>query len=75
LIGAGFNPVTGDYSHGAAGHWIEGGARLHPVEEVTIAGNLGAMLCEVDHVGSDLLWLGRIGSPSLRISRMTVAGR
>jgi PmbA protein len=74
LIGMGFNPVTGDYSRGAAGHWIEGGEITGPVEEITIAGNLGDMLRDVDAVAADLLWLGRIASPSLRIARMTVAG-
>jgi PmbA protein len=75
LIGMGFNPVTGDYSRGAAGLWIENGEIVHPVEEVTIAGNFGQMLRDVDAVGSDLLWLGRIASPTLRVARMTVAGR
>jgi PmbA protein len=74
LIGMGFNPTTGDYSRGAAGHWIENGALTHPVEEVTIAANFGDMLLGIDAVGSDLLWLTRIGSPSVRVSRMTVAG-
>ncbi|HYB13831.1 MAG TPA: TldD/PmbA family protein [Myxococcota bacterium] len=74
LIGQGFNPVTGDYSRGAAGFWIEGGAIAHPVEEVTIAGNFGEMLRAVDAVGRDLLWLGSIASPSVRVARMTVAG-
>jgi len=75
LIGQGFNPVTGDYSRGAAGQWIEGGELSGPVEELTIAGNFGEMLREVDAVGSDLLWLGRVASPSLRIARMTIAGQ
>jgi len=74
LIGMGFNPVTGDYSRGAVGLWIEGGKILHPVEEVTIAGNLADMLAAIDAIGSDLLWLGRIASPSLRIASMTIAG-
>jgi PmbA protein len=74
LIGMGFNPVTGDYSRGAAGLWIENGAIDGPVEEITIAGNFGDMLRDVDAVGSDLVWLGRIASPSLRVARMTVAG-
>jgi len=74
LIGMGFNPVTGDYSRGAAGLWIEGGEIRHPVEEITIAANFGDMLRDVDAVGDDLLWLGRVASPSLRIARMTVAG-
>jgi PmbA protein len=74
LIGMGFNPVTGDYSRGAAGLWIEAGELAGPVEEITIAGNFGDMLREVDAVASDLIWLGRVASPSLRIARMTVAG-
>jgi hypothetical protein len=70
----GFNPVTGDFSRGAAGLWIEGGRPVHAVEEVTIAGNLGAMLEAVDAVGNDLLWLGSVAAPTLRVARMTVAG-
>ncbi len=58
LIGMGFNPVTGDYSRGAAGLWIEDGRVVHAVEEITIAGNLGDMLAAIDLVGSDLLWAG-----------------
>jgi PmbA protein len=74
LFGHGFNAVTGDFSRGAAGIWIENGQRSHAVEEITIAGNLGQMLLDVDAVGSDLLWLGRVAAPSLRVARMTVAG-
>jgi PmbA protein len=74
LIGMGFQPVTGDYSRGAAGLWIEAGEIAHPVDEITIAGNLGEMLSGIDRVGSDLLWLGRMASPSLRIAAMTLAG-
>jgi PmbA protein len=74
LIGMGFNAVTGDYSRGAAGLWIEGGEIAYPVDEITIAGNLADMLATIDAVGSDLLWLGRIASPSLRVARMTIAG-
>ncbi len=74
LIGHGFQPVTGDYSRGAAGLWIEAGEIAYPVEEITIAGNLGQMLLDVDAVGSDLLWLGRLASPSLRVAQMTIAG-
>ncbi len=75
LIGMGFNPVTGDYSRGAAGLWIENGEIVHPVEEVTIAGNLADMLLGIDAVGDDLVWFGSAASPTLRIERMTVAGR
>ncbi len=74
LIGMGFNPITGDYSRGAVGLWIEGGEIAFPVEEITIAGNLGDMLTGIDAVARDLLWLGRIASPPLRIACMTVAG-
>ena len=74
LMGMGFNPVTGDYSRGAGGLWIENGRIEHPVQEVTVAGNLGPMLEAVDAVAGDLEWRGRIAAPSLRIARMTVAG-
>ncbi len=74
LFGHGFSPVTGDFSRGAAGMWIEGGRPVHAVEEVTVAGNLAAMLEAVDAVGSDLLWLGSVAAPTLRVARMTVAG-
>ena len=74
LIGMGFNPITGDYSRGAAGLWIEGGEIVGPVEELTIAGNLSDMLMDIDTVGSDLLWLGSTASPSVRISKMMIAG-
>lgn len=74
LFGHGFNPVTGDFSRGARGHWIEDGKLVHPVEEITVAGNLGDMLQSIDAVGSDLLWLGRIAAPTLRVAQMTVAG-
>jgi len=74
LIGFGVNPVTGDYSRGAAGLWIEHGAVTHPVEEITIAGNLLEMLRDIDMVGTDLAFRGSIASPTLRVRRMTIAG-
>lgn len=74
LMGMGFNPVTGDYSRGAAGLWIENGEIAHPVEEITIAANFKDMMRGIDRVGSELLWLGSMASPPLRIERMTVAG-
>jgi PmbA protein len=74
LIGMGFNAVTGDYSRGAAGLWIEAGEIVHPVEEISIAGNLRDMLCAVDRVGSELMWLGSRAAPPLRIASMKVAG-
>ena len=74
LIGFGVNLVSGDYSQGAVGHWIEKGALTHPVHEVTIAGNLKDMLKDVDAVGSDLVFRGSVAAPTLRIGRMTVSG-
>jgi PmbA protein len=74
LIGFGVNIVTGDYSRGAAGMWIENGEFAYPVEEVTIAGNLAEMLNHVEMVGSDLEFRSAISSPTLLISGLTVAG-
>jgi PmbA protein len=74
LIGFGVNLVSGDYSQGAAGRWIEKGRFVYPVHEVTIAGNLKDMLMDVDAVGNDLVWRGSTAAPTLRIAKMTVAG-
>ncbi len=74
LMGFGTNLVTGDYSRGAAGLWIENGQLTHAVEEVTIAGNLAEMLLNVTEVGNDLVFRGSIASPTLRVDGMTVAG-
>lgn len=74
LIGMGFNPTTGDYSRGASGLWIENGEIVHPVEEITIASNLGDMLLAIDAIGSELVWRGRTAAPPIRIASMTVAG-
>ncbi len=74
LFGFGFNAVTGDFSRGATGIWIEKGEKIHPVEEITIAGNLAEMLTGIDAVGSELIWLGSVAAPALRIARMTVGG-
>ena len=75
LIGFGVNTVTGDYSQGAAGIWIDQGGFAFPVEEVTIAGNLKEMFLQIEQVGNDLCPWKRVASPTLKISRMTVAGR
>lgn len=75
LIGFGVNPVTGDYSRGASGLWIENGEITHPVEEITIAGNLKEMLMNIEMVGNDLELRGSIAAPTLKISRMTIAGQ
>jgi PmbA protein len=74
LIGFGVNPVTGDYSRGAAGIWIERGKLTYPVEEVTVAGNLLEMFAAVDGVANDLVLRDRTASPTLKIRRMVVAG-
>ncbi|PYM61646.1 MAG: peptidase, partial [Candidatus Rokuibacteriota bacterium] len=75
LIGFGVNFVTGDYSRGAVGHWIEGGELAHPVEEITIAGNLDRMLRDVEMIGCDLQLRDQSAAPTLRIARMTVGGQ
>ena len=75
LIGFGVDLVSGDYSQGAAGQWIEKGRFVHPVHEVTIAGNLEQMLVDVDAVGTDLVFRGSSASPTLRIKKMTISGR
>src|SRR5579875_1704709 len=74
LMGFGVNTVTGDYSRGATGLWIENGQLTHAVEEVTIAGNLGEMLRNVTAIGNDLIFRGAVASPTLRIDGMTIAG-
>jgi PmbA protein len=74
LIGFGVNGVTGDYSRGAVGLWIENGELAYPVEEITVAGNLLEMLNTVEAVGNDLVFRDRTAAPTLLIGRMTVAG-
>lgn len=74
LIGFGINMVTGDYSRGASGFWIENGELAYPVEEITIAGNLKQMFRDIEMVGNDLTFRGRIASPTVKIAEMTVAG-
>ena len=75
LIGFGVNIVTGDYSRGAVGLWIEGGELAYPVSEITIAGNLKQMLNDVAYVGSDLEFRGSVNSPTLVIGEMTISGQ
>jgi len=74
LMGFGTNTVTGDYSRGATGLWIENGQLTHAVEEVTIAGNLAEMLMNVTAIGNDLVFRGSVASPTFRIDGMTLAG-
>ena len=74
LIGHGVNPVTGDYSRGATGFWIENGEIRYPVEEITIAGNLTEMFKGIQAVGNDVDKRGNIRSGSILVERMTIAG-
>lgn len=74
LLGQGVNLVTGDYSRGAAGFWVEHGEIAYPVHEITIAGNLAEMLAGIVAVGSDQDLRGNVRIGSLWIDRMTVAG-
>ncbi len=74
FMGFGVNVVTGDVSHGASGIWIEGGKLAYPVEEVTVAGNLLDIFCNITAVGSDLEFRGSLASPTILVSEMTVAG-
>ena len=74
FLGFGVNLVTGDFSRGASGLWIQNGELTFPVEEITVAGNLKEMLCNISEIGNDLEFRSSIASPTLRIEGMTVAG-
>jgi PmbA protein len=74
LMGQGVNSVTGDYSRGAAGFWVENGRIVHPVHEVTIAGNLKQMLAGIVALGADAYTSGSKTTGSMLIERMKVAG-
>lgn len=74
MLGRGANTVTGDYSRGASGLWIENGQLTYPVQEVTVAGPLLDMLQAIDAVGSDLTMRGSIGAPTIRFAELAVAG-
>ncbi len=69
------NPISGDFSIGATGFWIENGKKAYPVREVTIAGNILDLMMNVDTVGSDIRFSGRIGSPSLLIKELSIGGK
>jgi PmbA protein len=75
LIGTGVNIVTGDYSRGAAGIWIENGEFAYPVSEVTIAANLQQMLLDIEYIGSDLEFRGSSAAPTILIREMTISGQ
>jgi PmbA protein len=74
FLGFGVNLVTGDFSRGASGVWIQNGELTFPVEEVTVAGNLRDMLNSIAEIGSDLEFRGSVAAPTIRIDGMTVAG-
>lgn len=75
LIGFGVNLVTGDYSRGASGLWIQNGKPAFPVHEMTIAGNLGQMFQDIEMAGSDLEFRGSVAAPTIKIREMTVGGK
>ncbi len=74
LMGQGVNYVTGDYSRGASGYWVENGVIQYPVEEITIAGNLRDMFLDIAAIGSDVLVRGTKSTGSILIGSMTIAG-
>ena len=74
LIGFGVNNVTGDYSRGAAGFWVEGGEIRYPVEEITVAGNLKELFHSIVAVGNDVDLRSSLRTGSILIESMTVAG-
>jgi PmbA protein len=74
LMGQGVNPVTGDYSRGASGFWVEGGRIAYPVEEITIAGNMKDMFMGIVAIGADAYNYGAKTVGSVLIERMKVAG-
>ena len=73
-LGHGLNSVTGDISRGAFGLWIENGEIAYPVSEITISGNLGALLQGIEMVGNDLEFLSPVAGPTIKVAGMTVAG-
>ena len=74
LMGQGVNPVTGDYSRGASGYWVENGVIAYPVQEITIAGNLKDMFRDIVAVGNDVNRRGSRQCGSILVGRMTIAG-
>ncbi len=74
LMGHGVNYVTGDYSRGASGYWVENGVIQYPVEEITIAGNLKDMFADMVAIGNDVLCRGTKNTGSILIGSMTIAG-
>jgi PmbA protein len=73
-LGQGVNPVTGDFSRGAAGFWVEDGVLAYPVEEITIAGNLKRMFRDIVALGTDIDARGSRHIGSVLVAQMTIAG-
>ena len=73
-MGQGVNGVTGDYSRGAAGFWVEDGRIAYPVQEITIAGNLRQMFRDIAWIGSDVYTSGNRSVGSVLVERMKLAG-
>lgn len=74
MLGRGANPITGEYSRGANGIWIENGELTWPVQEVTVAGNMLEMLMAIDAIGNDLDFRGSVAAPTLRFAELAVSG-
>ncbi len=74
MMGFGVNMVTGDFSRGAVGLWVENGEFTHAVDEVTIAGNLHDMFLNIEMLGNDLIFRGSVACPTMKISEMMIAG-
>tara|TARA_Y100001954_G_scaffold189743_1_gene203593 strand:- start:166 stop:372 length:207 start_codon:yes stop_codon:yes gene_type:complete len=67
--------ITGEYSRGASGFWIENGERAFPVEEITIAGSMLEMMKNIDHAGDDLDTRGSLQAPTIRFAELSVSGK
>ncbi len=68
------NPISGDFSLGAAGFWVERGKRVHPVKGIAISGNVLELFKSVEEVGADFRFTGKLGSSSLRTSKLAISG-
>lgn len=74
MMGSGANPLTGDFSIGASGLWIENGELAYPVEEVTIAGTMDSILQGIERIGTDLIFTSSVVSPTFQVAELTIAG-
>jgi PmbA protein len=69
------NPISGDFSLGATGFWVENGRPVHPVKGVAISGNILTLFQNIEEVGADLRFTGKLGSPSFRTGKLAVSGQ